>query len=172
MIHLALYQPEIPQNTGNIIRTAASFKAKVHLIRPLGFQMDDVSLKRAGMDYMDLSEIYFHDSLEDFLFEVDDKTLYILTRYGKRPLDEIEASDVTKDIYFLFGRESSGLPRDFLISHSNQLIRIPMRPEARSLNLSNTVAIVAYEAIRQQHFFSLSSQEEIKGADFIRGRKK
>lgn len=167
MNHIVLFQPEIPQNTGNIIRTASSFNCKVHIIKPMGFSMDEKLLKRAGMDYIPLSEIYFYSSLEDFLKEIDINNLFILSRYGKKPISCANIKDVTKDYYFLFGRESSGLPYDFLVKHLLNIYRIPMRPEARSLNLANTVAIALYEAIRQQDYFSLSTQEEIKGEDFI-----
>ena len=170
MNHIVLFEPEIPQNTGNIIRTAASFNAKVHIIRPMGFSMDERSLKRAGMDYIDLSVIHFYDSLDEMIKDIYPHPLFILSRYGKKSLYQIEASDVSEDYYFLFGRESSGLPKNFLLEHINETYRVPMRPEARSLNLSNTVAIAIYEGIRQQGFFSLASQEEIKGNDFI-GKK-
>ena len=167
MNHIVLFEPEIPQNTGNIIRTGASFNCKVHIIKPMGFSFDEKALKRASMDYINLSEIFFHDSLDDFIKDIDINDLHILTRYGKKPISSANIKDVTKDYYFLFGRESSGLPRDFLLKHPSNLYRIPMRPEARSLNLANTVAIALYEAIKQQDYFSLATQEEIKGSDFL-----
>lgn len=167
MIHIVLYQPEIPYNTGNIIRTASSLGAKVHIIKPFNFSLEEKDLKRAAMDYINLCDIYQYESLEEFLSSHEDDEIYFITRYGKKAYSKADFSDPFKDYYIMFGRESSGLPYDLLKKNFDHCLRIPMRPEARSLNLSNCVAIVAYEIVSQQNFFSLASFETIKGNDFI-----
>lgn len=171
MIHIVLYQPEIPSNTGNIIRTCSALNAKLHLIKPLGFSLEEKELKRASMDYINLSDITIYENFEEFLFLHENDTLYMITRYAQKTYADVDFSNKTEDIYFLFGKESSGLPYDFLRKHEDKLLRIPMKPEARSLNISNSVAIIAYEASRQQDFFGLSTFEAIKGFDFLKEEK-
>lgn len=168
MINIVLYQPEIPYNTGNIIRTAASLKAKVHIIKPMSFSMDEKELKRASMDYINLCSISFYESLEEFMSLHEDDNIFFITRYGEKIYSEADLSSIYDDYYFMFGKESKGLPYDLLKANKEKCLRIPMAPEARSLNLSNSVAIVAYEASRQQKFFSLASFESIKGQDFLK----
>ncbi len=167
MINIVLYQPEIPSNTGNIIRTCAAINAKLHLIKPLGFSLDEKDLKRASMDYINLSDIIIYESFEDFLFLHEDDNIFLITRYASNPYSNVDFSNISDDIYLVFGKESSGLPHDFLAKHKDKLLRIPMMPEARSLNLSNSVAIVSYEVARQQNFFGLSTYEAIKGKNFL-----
>lgn len=171
MIHIVLYQPEIPSNTGNIIRTCSALNAKLHIIKPIGFSLEEKELKRASMDYINLSDITFYENFEEFLFLHEDDNLFMITRYANKTYADEDFSDVSKDVYFLFGKESSGLPYDFLRKHNDKLLRIPMTPEARSLNLSNSVAIVGFEAARQQNFFGLSTFEAIKGYDFLKEDK-
>ncbi|MDD6302103.1 MAG: tRNA (cytidine(34)-2'-O)-methyltransferase [Bacillales bacterium] len=167
MIHIVLFQPEIPANTGNIFRTAMAIGAKVHLIRPLGFEINEKSLKRAGMDYFDEVDYTIYDNIDDFYKKNKNAKIYYVTRYASTTYDSNDYSDFTEDIYFMFGRESTGIPHDILRTNEEYLIRIPMVKNARSLNLSNSVAIVVYEASRQQEFFSLSTIEAIKGEDFL-----
>ncbi len=171
MINIVLFQPEKPANTGNIIRSAASLGAKVHIIKPLGFNLDEKEFKRAGMDYISLCDIKFYDSLEEFLNLYSDEEIYFITRYGQKTYSSVDFSDVLKDKFIMFGKESSGLPYDLLKKHFDKCLRIPMRPEARSLNLANCVAIVSYEIARQEGFFSLASFETIKGMNFIKEGK-
>lgn len=150
MLHVVLYQPEIPGNTGNIIRLCANTGVRLHLIRPLGFTLDDSKLKRAGLDYHEWAEMQVHDTLDDFRRAVAPSRLFAFTTKGSRPYHDlaIEAGDA-----FLFGPETRGLPAELLASlPPAQKLRLPMRPESRSLNLSNSVAVVVYEAWRQMGF--------------------
>mgnify|MGYP003292352766 CR=1 FL=1 len=167
MINIILFQPEIPQNTGNIIRTSMAIGARLHLIKPLGFSLDEKSLKRAGMDYIDEVDLTIYEDIDDFNMQNPDADIYYVTRYAKKSYSSYDFSDVTKDYYFMFGRESTGIPHEILRNHEDKLLRIPMVINARSLNLSNSVAIVTYEAMRQQNFFNLSTIEAIKGEDFL-----
>lgn len=167
MIHIVLYQPEIPQNTGNIIRTAMAINATLHLIKPLGFSLDEKSLKRAGMDYINDVDLEVYENVEEFFLKNKDADVYYVTRYASKPHSSFDLSDITHDYYFMFGKESSGIPHDLLRGHMDKLMRIPMSFNARSLNLSNSVAIVTYEACRQQNYFNLSTFETIKGEDFL-----
>lgn len=149
-MHIALYQPEIPPNTGNIIRLCANTGAQLHLIRPLGFVMDDVRLKRAGLDYHEFAGVRQYDSLEQFSAENSVGLIYACSTKGQRSYSDVayQANDV-----LLFGPESRGLPADLRDQlPSDQVIRIPMRAQSRSLNLSNAVAVILYEALRQQDF--------------------
>ena len=160
MIHAVLYEPEIPQNTGNIIRTCAAFQVHLHLIEPLGFYLDEAHLKRAGMDYRDLVNVTVHPDWESFCQD-NPGTYYFTTRYGSTPPD---AFDYTKEeeLYFIFGKESTGIPKEILKAHKAHCIRIPMQANARCLNVSNTAAIVLYEAMRQRKYASLSYEEVLK----------
>ena len=171
MIHVVLYQPEIPSNTGNIIRTCSALNAKLHLIKPLGFSLEEKELKRASMDYINLSDITIYEDFDEFLFLHEEDNIYLISRYADKPYSDIDFSSVTEDVYLIFGKESAGLPYDFLRKHEDRLLRIPMKPEARSLNLSNSVAIISYEVARQQGFFGLSTYEAIKGKDFLKENK-
>jgi tRNA (cytidine/uridine-2'-O-)-methyltransferase len=172
MINIVLFQPEIPQNTGNIIRTAMAIGARLHIIKPMGFSLDEKSLKRAGMDYINEVDLTIYEDIEDFNMQNPDADIYYVTRYAKKAYSSYDFKDVTKDYYFMFGRESTGIPHDILRNHEDRLLRIPMVINARSLNLSNSVAIVTYEAMRQQSFFNLSTIEAIKGEDFLETENK
>lgn len=167
MINIILFQPEIPQNTGNIIRTAMAIGAKIHLIKPLGFSLEDKSMLRASMDYIDEVSIQTYENYQEFLEKNQGADIYFVTRYSNQTYSEFDLSDPTHDYYFMFGKESSGIPHDILRDNLNKTMRIPMMINARSLNLSNSVAIVVYEALRQQEFYSLSTFETIKGEDFL-----
>jgi len=151
-LNVVLFQPEIPQNTGNIARTCGAVGAKLHLIKPLGFSVRDRHLKRAGLDYWHLIEIVYYESLEEFLERHIDKNLNFITKKAPRTYDHI---DFSGDVFLIFGKETAGLPEVILRKNRNRCYRIPMKEDARSLNLSNAVAIVVYEACRQKGFATL-----------------
>ena len=151
-LNIVLYQPKIPQNTGNIARTCAAVGAKLHLIRPLGFSVRDRHLKRAGLDYWHMVEIVYHDSLEDFLQANPKANLNFITKKASKTYENI---DFSGEVFLIFGKETAGLPDDLLKKNWEQCYRIPMKVDARSLNLSNAVAIVVYEACRQKGFQEL-----------------
>ena len=167
MINIILFQPEIPQNTGNIIRTAMAIGAKIHLIKPLGFSLEEKSLLRASMDYINDVDITEYENYEDFLNKNPNADIYFVTRYSNQVYSDFDLSDPTQDYFLMFGKESSGIPHDILRDHEDKCMRVPMMINARSLNLSNTVAIVVYEALRQQEFYNLATFETIKGEDFL-----
>ena len=167
MINIVLYRPEKPQNTGNIMRTCVAIHATLHIIGPLSFSIDSKDLKRVGMDYIDDLKMFFYETYEDFLKEHKNEDVYYVTRYSQKVYSTFDFSDEVKDYYIMFGRESTGIPHEILNEHPDRLLRLPMVPEARSLNLSNCVAILAYEILRQQNFPGLSTSEAIKGEDFL-----
>lgn len=167
MLHIILYRPEKPQNTGNIMRTCVAIHAKLHIIGPLTFSIDSKDLKRVGMDYIDDLKMEYYEDYEDFAKRSQLDNVYYITRYSNKVYSSFDLSNPVNDIGLMFGRESTGIPHDILRSHPDRLMRIPMVPEARSLNLSNCVAIVAYEVLRQQKYPELSTSEAIKGEDFL-----
>lgn len=167
MINIVLFQPEIPQNTGNIIRTAMAIGARVHLIKPLGFSLDEKSLLRASMDYINDVDIIEYENIDDFYLKNPNCNIFYVTRYSSSCYTDFDFSDVTKDYFVMFGRESTGIPHQILKDNLDRTMRIPMKINARSLNLSNSVAIVVYEMKRQQDFYSLATFETIKGEDFL-----
>ena len=171
MLNVVLFEPEIPGNTGNIMRTCVAINAKLDIIGPLSFSLDEKSLKRAGMDYIDSLKYQYFPTYEDYLKEYPNADTYYVTRYSKDTYTSFDFSRVTHDIFLMFGRESTGIPHQILKEHKDRLLRIPMVPEARSLNLSNSVAIVVYEVLRQQKFPNLSTHEAIKGEDFLFNEK-
>ncbi|MBT2759526.1 tRNA (uridine(34)/cytosine(34)/5-carboxymethylaminomethyluridine(34)-2'-O)-methyltransferase TrmL [Mesobacillus foraminis] len=154
-LHIVLYQPQIPSNTGNIARTCAGTGTTLHLIRPLGFSTDDKMLKRAGLDYWEFVDVVYHDSLDDFFANNSDGEFFYLTKFGEKPHTTFDYSNVDKDYYFIFGRETTGLPKDLIAENMDRCLRIPMNENIRSLNLSNTAAILIYEALRQQNYPNL-----------------
>ncbi len=149
MFHVALFEPEIPANTGNIIRLSANAGMQLHLIKPLGFDLDDKKLRRAGLDYHEWATVKLHESLADFLASVEIKRLFALTTKGKKIYSDVKFQE--GDV-FLFGCETRGLPKETLEMIGENCLYLPMQPQSRSLNLSNTVAIVVYEAWRQIGF--------------------
>lgn len=151
-LHVVLYQPEIPANTGNIARTCAATDTALHLIRPLGFSTDDKMLKRAGLDYWEYVNIFYYDSLQELFDKYRDGEFYFITKFGQKYYDSFDFSDQQKDYFFVFGRETSGLPKELIENNMERCLRIPMNDKVRSLNLSNTAAILVYEALRQQRF--------------------
>ena len=166
MINVVLYEPEIPGNTGNIMRTCAGTGVKLHLIEPLGFKMDEKSIKRSGVNYIDKCEYKIYPNYDAFLKE-NKGTFYYLTRYGKKPHTSFDYSNSDENIYFVFGKESTGIPKEILKPYIDRCIRIPMTDNVRALNLSNTVAIMTYEALRQQNYNDLLRDEPHKSKTFI-----
>lgn len=154
-VHVVLYQPEIPSNTGNIARTCAATNTTLHLIRPLGFSTDDKMLKRAGLDYWEFVNIVYYDSLDDFFEKNEGGKFFYLTKFGEKPHTTFDYSDPDQNYFFMFGRETTGLPKDLIENNKDQCLRIPMTEHVRSLNLSNTAAILIYEALRQQDYPNL-----------------
>jgi len=151
-IHVVLYQPQIPSNTGNIARTCAGTDTSLHLIRPLGFSTDDKMLKRAGLDYWEFVNIVYYDSLDDFYQKNEGGEFFYITKFGEKSYSSFDYSNPDKDYYFIFGRETTGLPKDVIENNKDVSLRIPMNENIRSLNLSNTAAILIYEALRQQDY--------------------
>jgi tRNA (cytidine/uridine-2'-O-)-methyltransferase len=150
MFHIVLYQPEIPPNTGNVIRLCANTGSRLHLIRPLGFELEDRKLRRAGLDYHEWASVAVHDSLQAFTLAVRPPRIWALSTRGQR---HYTAIDYRADDAFLFGPETRGLPGSVLQQlGAEQVVRLPMVSQSRSLNLSNAVAVMVYEAWRQQHF--------------------
>ena len=167
MINIVLYRPEKPQNTGNIMRTCVAIHATLHIIGPLSFSIDSKDLKRVGMDYIDDLKMRFYPTYEDFVKENKYADIYYVTRYASTVYSSYDFTKKIEDVYLMFGRESTGIPHEILKEHQDRLMRIPMVPEARSLNLSNCVALVSYEVLRQQSFPNLATEEAIKGPDFL-----
>ena len=151
-INIVLCEPEIPQNTGNIARTCAATGSSLHLIRPLGFEIDNAKLKRAGLDYWDKLDITYYDSLDDFLALKKDETIYFFSTKAQKNYCDIKYDG---DVWIMFGKETRGLPEELLKNNPDTTVRIPMRDQLRSLNLSNSVAIAVYEILRQQEFDGL-----------------
>ncbi|MBS4750018.1 tRNA (uridine(34)/cytosine(34)/5-carboxymethylaminomethyluridine(34)-2'-O)-methyltransferase TrmL [Granulicatella sp. zg-ZJ] len=150
--HIVLFEPQIPANTGNIARTCAATNTHLHLIEPLGFSTDDKQLKRAGLDYWHDVTISYYKNLDEFLDFVGNKPLYLVTKFAKHIYSDI-TYQAEQDYFFVFGKETTGLPESFMQSFKEQCIRVPMNDEhVRSLNLSNTAALVIYEVLRQQGF--------------------
>ena len=155
-LNVVLVEPEIPQNTGNIARTCAATGGKLHLVHPLGFKLDEKSLKRAGLDYWDKLDIEEHNSLEEFLekYKPEENNMFFATTKGKTKYTDINYSNM-EEVFVLYGKETKGLPEYVLKKYIDKTIRIPMRPTLRSLNLSNSVAIVVYDILRQKEFENL-----------------
>ena len=153
-INIVLVSPQIPQNTGNIARTCAATGARLHLVKPMGFTVDDTKLKRAGLDYWHLLDVHYYDSLDEFWEKNPGGTYFYATSKGAQ-----RYTDVTypPDAYLLFGKETKGLPEAMLAEHPERCVRIPMREGARCLNLSNSAAVLVYEALRQNEFEGLVS---------------
>ncbi len=158
-LNIVLVEPEIPQNTGNIARTCAAIGAKLHLVHPLGFKISEKEVKRAGLDYWDKVEIEEHENFEAFLekYKPEENNMYFVTTKGKNVYSDIDYSKMD-EVFALFGKETKGLPEDVLQKYFDKAIRIPMRETLRSLNLSNAVAIVAYDILRQADFYGLEEE--------------
>lgn len=151
-------EPEIPQNTGNIARTCAATGASLYLVKPLGFEIDDRKLKRAGLDYWDKLDIHFEESLDDFLSGHKGEEMFFFTTKGKNKYTDIVYPD---NCYIVFGKETAGLPEPLLHDNPDRCVRLPMLPRLRSLNLSNTVAVGAFEVYRQWDFEGLETEGQL-----------
>ena len=157
-INIVLCEPEIPQNTGNIARTCAATGASLHLIRPLGFEIDNAKLKRAGLDYWDKLDITYYDCLKDFFEKPPDAKVYYFSTKAKHKYSDVNYPD---DAWIMFGKETKGLPEELLYANPETCVRIPMRDQLRSLNLSNSVAIAVYEILRQRDFEGMQEIGEL-----------
>ena len=166
MLNIVLYEPEIPMNTGNIMRTCVATGTRLHLIEPLGFSLDEKSIKRSGVNYIDKLEYFVYKNWDDFKSK-NKGTYYYFTRYGKKPHTSFDYSNQDEEIYLIFGKESTGIPREILKEDLDHCMRIPMTSNVRALNLSNCCAIVLYEVLRQQDYRDLLRTEPHKSEDFI-----
>ena len=164
MLNIVLVEPEIPANTGNIARTCAATGSALHLIKPLGFDISDKAVKRAGLDYWHLVDVHVYESLDDFFEKTHARDLWLMTT--KAPHSYAEAS-FSPDCWLLFGKETKGLPEELLEAYRDRCLRIPIREEARSLNLSNSVAVVVFEALRQQEFPHLLARGAMANKNLI-----
>ena len=162
MINVVLFEPEIPENTGNIMRTCAATDTKLHLIKPLGFSLEEKYLKRSAANYINECDYTVYENIEK-LYEKNKGTFYYLTRYGHKPHTSFDYSNKDENIYFVFGKESTGIPPKYLKPNLNHCMRMPMTNKVRALNLSNTVAIMVYEALRQQNYRDLLFDETFRG---------
>ena len=167
MNNIVLYQPEIPQNTGNIMRTCVATNTKLHLIKPFGFVLDDAHLKRSGVNYIDKLDYQVYENFEEFKKKNSGK-YYFFTRYGRKPHTDFNfRNEKNEELYFIFGKESTGIPKEILKDDLDHCMRIPMTSNVRALNVSNSVAIAIYEALRQQNYNDLLREEPHKGADWL-----
>lgn len=166
MINIVLYEPEIPQNTGNIMRSCAGTGAKLHLIKPLGFSLEDKYLKRSGVNYISKCDYTTYENFEEFLNK-NDGEFYFLTRYAKCNYSSFDYSDSNSNIYLVFGKESTGIPKEILKTNLNRCVRIPTNDNIRALNLSNCVSIMLFEVLRQQDFPNLLNYDNFKGENYL-----
>lgn len=166
MINVVLYEPEIPQNTGNIMRTCVATNTHLHLIKPLGFKLDDAHMKRSAVNYIENLNYRVYENWEDFKSK-NKGIYYYLTRYGKKAHTSFDYSDKSSNIYLIFGKESTGIPKEILKDDLDHCMRIPMTDKVRALNVSNAVAIMVYEVLRQQDFNDLLRTEPFKGEDYL-----
>ena len=165
MINIVLYEPEIPENTGNIMRTCAATNSMLHLIEPFGFILDEKRIKRSGVNYIDKVNYRSYVDFNEFL-ENNDGDFYFFTRYGNKAYSDINFNNTSRNIYLIFGKESTGIPKKLLYNNLDKCYRIPTSDNVRALNLSNCVAIVTYEVLRQQNFPDLFFNDPFKGNIF------
>ena len=165
-LHIVVVEPEIPQNTGNIARTCAATGARLHIVRPMGFTIDDKKLKRAGLDYWYLLDITYYDDLDDFFMKNPDAACFFFTTKASKIYSDVLYPD---NSFLFFGKETKGLPESLLASRYDDCVRLPMRGEARSLNLSNTVAVGVYEVLRQWGFPELKEYGHLRDYDIGKG---
>lgn len=165
MLNVVLFEPEIPQNTGNIMRTCVATNTNLHLIKPLGFYMDEAHLKRSGVNYVNECKYTIYENFDDFLSK-NKGEMYYFTRYGKKPHSSFDYTN-KENIYLIFGKESTGIPKEILKDHLDRCIRIPATSGVRALNLSNCVAIGIYEVMRQKNYEGLLQTEPFKGENYL-----
>ena len=158
MFNIVLVEPEIPQNTGNIVRTCAATGCKLHLVRPLGFEVSDKYLKRAGLDYWKDAEIFYYDGFDEVVAKFPEASFYFFTTKARKNYSSVEFKEGD---FLVFGKETRGLPEELLKAHKDNCVRIPMLNDTRSLNLSNSVAIAVYEGLRQQDFKGFNCKGEL-----------
>lgn len=166
MINVVLYEPEIPGNTGNIMRTCAGTNVKLHLIKPLGFSLEDKYIKRSGVNYIEHCDYTVYENFDDFKSK-NKGTYYYLTRYGRKPHTSFDYSNKDEKVYLIFGKESTGIPKEILKEDIDHCMRIPMNSNIRALNLSNSVSIMVYEVLRQRNYPDLLFEEPFKGNDYL-----
>ena len=166
MINVVLYEPEIPQNTGNIMRTCVATNSHLHLIKPLGFKLDDAHMKRSAVNYIENLNYTVYENWEDFKSK-NNGTFYYLTRYGHKPHSTFDYTNKDENIYLVFGKESTGIPKEILKNDLEHCMRIPMTDKVRALNVSNSVAIMVYEVLRQQDYRDLLRDEPFKGKYYL-----
>ena len=166
MINVVLYEPEIPQNTGNIMRTCAGTGTKLHLIKPLGFSLDEAHIKRSAVNYIEYCDYTVYENWEDFKSK-NKGTYYYFTRYGKKPHSSFDFSNKEDNIYLIFGKESTGIPKEILKDDLEHCMRIPMNDHIRALNVSNAVAVGVFEVLRQQDYNDLLRTEPFKGENYL-----
>ena len=159
MLNIVLHEPEMPANTGNIGRTCVAAGARLHLIEPLGFLLNEKMVKRAGLDYWDKLDVVVYDDYEDFLRKNPNAKIYMATTKAQKTYCDVQYEP---DCYIMFGKESGGIPEEILVNNQENAIRIPMNPEIRSLNLANSVAIVLYEALRQNNFTGMQMEGQLR----------
>jgi tRNA (cytidine/uridine-2'-O-)-methyltransferase len=167
-INIVLYQPEIPQNTGNIMRTCAGTDALLHIIKPIGFKLDPKYMKRTAVNYLEHTNYFLYEDYQDFVNK-NKGDFYFITRYGKKTPKDFDFSCQQKNIYLIFGRESTGIPKEILKPHLDNCLRLPMTDKIRSLNLANTVCVLIYEVLRQQDYNGLfkNEPESMKGPNWL-----
>ena len=166
MLNVVLFEPEIPQNTGNIMRTCVATNSHLHLIKPLGFKLDDAHMKRSAVNYIENLNYTVYENWEDFKSK-NNGTFYYLTRYGHKPHSTFDYTNKDENIYLVFGKESTGIPKEILKNDLEHCMRIPMTDKVRALNVSNSVAIMVYEVLRQQEYRDLLRDEPFKGKDYL-----
>ncbi|MCI9234335.1 MAG: tRNA (cytidine(34)-2'-O)-methyltransferase [Bacilli bacterium] len=166
MLNVVLFEPEIPQNTGNIMRTCAGTNTKLHLIKPLGFSLDEKNVKRSGVNYIDHCDYTVYDNFEDFVSK-NPGEYYFLTRYGTKAHTDFNYKQLEKPVYLIFGKESTGIPKEILKNYLERCMRIPINENIRALNLSNCVAIMIFEVLRQWNYPELLFSDPFKGADYL-----
>ena len=167
--HIVLYEPEIPQNTGNVMRTCAGTDTTLHLIKPLGFSLDSKIVKRCAVNYLEGVHYIVYENWDDFMKKNPGGKKYYFSRYGLKTPHELKLDDKDEDYYFVIGKESTGIPKEILREHLDSCIRLPMTDKIRALNMSNVCAIVVYEALRQQDYNDLEryEPEKYKGKDLL-----
>ena len=164
MLNVVLYEPEIPQNTGNIMRTCAGTDVRLHLIEPLGFKLDATNIKRSGTNYVDDCDYIIYKSFDEFILK-NKGEFFFLTRYGNKVHSDVKFNEIKDDIYLIFGSESRGIPKEILESNYENCLRMPMNDKIRTLNLSNTVSIMVYEVKRQLGYPNLNTAIEFNEED-------